>query len=122
MSNHAAIPAAMRYVFPKSALWSILNTTQLHSGWYSRSSSVEHRPAKRAAVAAHFVGRERDGSYVPERVSRSVSRVLFGHCFRACPAPGGSSLFCFCSAALRVTVSLEILFGKDAEKISPGPP
>ena len=73
-------------------------------------------------MSANFISRERDESYVPARVSRSVSRVLFGHCVRACPAPGGSSLFCFCSAALRVTVSLQILFGKYAEKISPDPP
>jgi peptide methionine sulfoxide reductase MsrB len=73
-------------------------------------------------MSAYFIGRARDESYVPQRVSRSVSRVLFGHCFRACPAPGGSSLFCFSSTALRVTVSLQILFGKYAEKISPDPP
>jgi single-strand DNA-binding protein len=37
-------------------------------------------------------------------------------------APCGSSLFCFGCAAIRVTVSLQILFGKKAEKISPEPP
>jgi hypothetical protein len=47
---------------------------------------------------------------------------LFGHRFGAIHAPCGSSLFCFGYAALRVTVSLEILFAKDAEKISPDPP
>jgi single-strand DNA-binding protein len=47
---------------------------------------------------------------------------LFGHRFGAFHAPCGSSLFCFGCAALRVTVSLHILFGKNAEKISPEPP
>jgi single-strand DNA-binding protein len=47
---------------------------------------------------------------------------LFGHRFGAFHAPCGSSLFCFGCAALRVTVSLQILFGKNAEKISPEPP
>jgi hypothetical protein len=56
-----------------------------------------------------------------------VSRVLvfpglFGHCFGGLPAPCGNSLFCFGYAALRVTVSLEVLFGKCAEKICPDPP
>jgi single-strand DNA-binding protein len=46
----------------------------------------------------------------------------FGHRFGTFHAPGGSSLFCFGCAALRVTVSLQILFGKNAEKISPEPP
>jgi peptide methionine sulfoxide reductase MsrB len=122
MSNQAAIPAAPPSVFPKSGLAALPNPRHYHSGWYSPSSRVGQGPPRRAAVSADFIGRERDESYVPERVSRSVSRVLFGHGFRACPAPGGSLLFCFCSAALRVTVSLEILFGKYVEKISPDPP
>ena len=122
MSNHAAIPAAPPCVFPKSGLRALPNPRHHHSGWYSPASRVGQRPPRREAVSADFIGRERDESYVPERVSRSVSRVLFGHCFRAFPAPGGSSLFCFSCTALRVTVSLQILFGKYAEKISPEPP
>jgi hypothetical protein len=39
-------------------------------------------------------------------VSPYVSRLMLGHCFGAYPAPGGSSLFCFGYAALRVTVSV----------------
>jgi len=40
-----------------------------------------------------------------------VSAVLYpallpGHCFGAYPAPGGTALFCFGFAALRVTVSV----------------
>jgi hypothetical protein len=42
--------------------------------------------------------------------------ALFGHTLGAFHAPCGSSLFCFGSAALRVTVSLEILFAKDAKR------
>jgi hypothetical protein len=45
-----------------------------------------------------------------------------GHRFGAFHAPCGSSLFCFGSAALRVAVSLQILFAKKREKISPDPP
>ena len=122
MSNHAAIPAALPCVFLKSGLAALPKPRHYYSGWYSPASRVGQRPPERAAVSAHFLSRERDESYVPERVSRSVSRVLFGHGFRACPAPGGNSLFCFGCATLRVTVSLQILFGKCAEKISPDPP
>ena len=73
-------------------------------------------------MSAHFIGQERDESFVPARVCRFVSRLLFGHGFGANSSPCGSSLFCFNCVALRVTVSLEILFGKYAEKISPEPP
>ena len=122
MSNQAAIPAAPPCVFPESGLRALLNPRHYHSGCYSPSNGVGQRPPRRAGVSAHFISRERDESYVPERVSRSVSRVLFGHCFRAFPAPGGSSLFCFGCATRWVTVSLQILFAKYAEKISPDPP
>ena len=122
MSNHAAIPAAPPHVFPNSGLWATLNPKQHHSSRYSASSRIGQRPVMQAAVAADFIGRKRNESYVPARVSRSVSRVLFGHCFRAYPAPGGSSLFCFGCATRWVTVSLQILFGKYTEKISPDPP
>ena len=35
-----------------------------------------------------------------------LSRFMLGHCFGACPPPGGTALFCFRFAALRVTVSI----------------
>jgi hypothetical protein len=37
-------------------------------------------------------------------------------------APCGNSLFCVGGAAPRVTLSLQILFGKNTGKISPEPP
>jgi hypothetical protein len=55
-------------------------------------------------------------------VSAVMYPALFGHRFGPFHAPCGNSLFCFGCAALRVTVSLQILFGKTAEKISPEPP
>jgi hypothetical protein len=95
MSNQAAIPAAPPCVFSKSALLVLPNPVKGHLVCYSPSSGVGQGPPRRAAVSADFIGRERDESYVPERVSRSVSRSLLGHSFGAEPAPGGSSLFCF---------------------------
>ena len=122
MSSHAAIPAAVPCVFPESGLRALSDAIEDDSVCFSPSSVVGHTPSGEAALSADCIGQERNESYVPARVSRSVSRVLFGHCFRAYPAPGGSSLFCFGCATLRVTVSLQILFGKYAEKISPDPP
>jgi hypothetical protein len=137
MPNQAAIPAASPYVFLKMGLRELSNPAHHYSVCDSPSSRVGQGPARRAALSSVLVGQEGDENYVLARVSRSVSRLLFGHCFGAYPAPGGSSLFCFGSfpqhakttcrgprtwATLRVTVSLQILFGKYAEKISPDPP
>jgi len=73
-------------------------------------------------MAAHFF---RPGAYEKACSGEELpfcGSSLFGHRFGAFHAPGGSLVFCFGCAALRVTVSLRILFGKYAEKISPDPP
>ena len=57
-----------------------------------------------------------DGDFGPEGVCRLVSRFLLGHGFGASPAPGGNSLFCFDSIALRVTVSAPNLARKVRQK------
>jgi hypothetical protein len=77
---------------------------------------------KVAAIAANFLRRDAEEILGLGCVCRIASRRLFGHCVGGLPAPGGNSLFCFGCAALRVTVSLEILFGKYSEKICPDPP
>ena len=74
------------------------------------------------AILANFLRRESDGSFGPEGVCRFVSRLLLGHGFGALPAPCGDLLFCFDCIALRVTVSVQILFAECDEKISPEPP
>jgi len=122
MSNHAANPAAVPYVSFQTVRPALPNPIQGYPVCRVPSSCVGHRPSRRAAVSANFSGREWDESFAPVRVCRSVSRLLFGHGFGAYPSPCGSSLFCFRSTALRVTVSLQILFGKYAAKISPEPP
>ncbi len=73
-------------------------------------------------MLARFFHPDCDGDFGPEGVCRSVSRRLLGHGFGAMPAPCGNSLFCFGCAALRLTVSRQILFAKYNEKISPEPP
>ena len=74
------------------------------------------------AIAMEFCSRNADENFGPVCVSRFVSRRLLSHGFGALHAPCGNSVFCFCYAALRITVSLQILFGEYAEKISPDPP
>ena len=78
--------------------------------------------SKVAAIAPNFLRRDAEEILNLGCVCRIASRRLFGHCVGGLPAPGGNSLFCFGCAALRVTVSLEILFGKYTKKISPDPP
>jgi len=80
------------------------------------------KPPEVAAMEANLLGRGADKEGDLGCACRRLFRPLFGHCFGGLPAPCGSSLFCFGFAALRVTVSLEILFGKYTEKISPDPP
>ncbi len=60
-------------------------------------------------------------TFALERVCCLRVPPLFGHRVGAFHAPCGSSLFCFGCAALRVTVSLQILFGRSARKDFSGP-
>ena len=78
--------------------------------------------SKTAAIAANFLRRDAEEILDLGCVCRIASRRLFGHCVGGLPAPGGNSLFCFGCAALRVTVSLQIFFGKYTEKICRDPP
>ena len=75
-----------------------------------------------AAMAVDYFRQNADGNHCPGACLPSSIPTWFGHRFGAVHAPCGSSLFCFGRAALRVTVSLQILFAKCAEKISPEPP
>ena len=122
MSNQDAIPAAIPDVLLQTGLRALPKVAKDQSISDSPSSVGGPWPVRGASLSAHFISQERDESCVPARVFRSVSRLLFGHGFGAKPAPCGNSLFCFRCVALRVTVSLQILFGKYAEKISPEPP
>jgi hypothetical protein len=93
--------------------------------------------SKIAPIAANFSRQGADENCGLGCVCRSASRRMFGHCFGGLPAPGGNSLFCFgyhpstqqtlargprFFAAHRVTVSLQIFFGKYTEKVCPDPP
>ena len=137
MSNAAANPA----VLPPLCLCMVPQASLT----FSRGSGKArvHSPygvlarSKTAAIAANFSRQRADENCGLGCVCRSASRRMFGHCFGGLPAPGGNSLFCFgyhpstqqsrargprFYAALRVTVSLEISFGKYTEEICRDPP
>jgi len=78
--------------------------------------------SNRTAIGVNFRSQCADENFALERVCRFVSRLCSGTASGLFHAPCDNSLFCFGYAALRVTVSLQILFGKNAEKISPEPP
>ena len=56
------------------------------------------------AIAPDFCSQRTDESFGRVCVCRYVSRLLFGHCFGAIPAPGGTAPLCFGFAARRVMV------------------
>jgi hypothetical protein len=93
-----------------------------NGGCRQRSSNGVMTRSTSVAIAMEFCSRNADGNFGPMCVSRFVSRRLLSHGFGALHAPCGNSVFCFGYAALRITVSLEILFGEYTEKISPDPP
>jgi hypothetical protein len=102
---------------------------QPHNSLQPRNGGGERRScrgvisdAKGLAAMAGFSRGDADEGFCSGTCLPLCIPPLFGHRFGDIPAPCGSSLFCFGCAALRVTVSLQILFGKTAEKISPEPP
>ena len=122
MSVYAANPAGFSHLSPCMVLQAISPSRTCNDGGDQRPSFGGHACSNRTVIAANFRSQRTDEDFVLERVCRYVSPPLFGHRFGAFHAPCGSSLFCFGCAALRVTVSLQILFGKYAEKIPPDPP
>jgi hypothetical protein len=137
MSVQAANPVAP----PQLSLCVIDQATEsfpaLNGGCRQRSSYEVVARSETVAMAMEFCSRNADENFGPMCVSRFVSRRLLSHGFGALHAPCGNSLFCFGYspqqvkrgpagdpdyAVLRITVSLQILFGECAEKISPDPP
>ena len=107
MSKLAANPAALPHlclhrVFAANRGQNRCNDCGERSSFLGVHGGSDHL----AAVDANLRSQRADENSVPACVFRFVSRLLHGHCFGAYPAPGGSSLFCFGYAALRVTVSL----------------
>lgn len=137
MSNAAANPAVLPPLCPRMVTEAnlTLSTGQFGAGVHSPYGVFDD--SKVAAIAANFFRQGADENCGLGFVCRIASRRLSGHCFGGLPAPGGNSLFCFgyhlgtqrsrargprFYAAHRITVSLEILFGKYTEKICRDPP
>jgi hypothetical protein len=137
MSVQAVNPVASPHLSLCVAKQAIESLPTRSGGCGQRSSQGVIARSKAVTIAMELCSRNADENFGPVCVSRFVSRHLLSHGFGALHAPCGSSLFCFgyhpiaqrshagdpghC-AALRITVSLQILFGEYAEKISPDPP
>ena len=89
---------------------------ELHPSWNGHASS------ELALVAVAFRSQCANEDFALKSVCRFVSRLCSGTASGLFMRPAAARSFCFGCAALRVTVSLQILFGKNAEKISPEPP
>jgi hypothetical protein len=122
MSIQAANAVALPYLSPCMVERAFESLPARNGAGGQRSSHGVMARSEAVAIAAIFCRRNANENFGPLCVSRFVSRRLLGHGFGALHAPCGNSLFCFGYAALRVTVSLHILFGEYAEKISPDPP
>ena len=137
MSVQAANPVAPPQLYLRIIEQAAESFPARNEGRRQRSSCGVEARSKSVAIAMEFCSRNADGNFGPMCVSRFVSRRLLSHCFGALHAPCGNSLFCFGYspqqvkrgpagdpdyAVLRITVSLQILFGECAEKISPDPP
>ncbi len=121
MSFYADNPAGIPHLFPRLGKPANESFTTRNYGGELRRSCAGHARSKRAAIVLNFRSQCADENFALARVCRSRIPPLFGHRVGAIHAPCGSSLFCFGCAALRVTVSLQILFGKSARKDFSGP-
>ena len=122
MSISAANPAGFSHPSPCLMERATKSYSTCNGGGELRPSYGVLSGPKVPAMAADFLRQHADEDFALGRVCRYVSRLCSGTASGLFHAPCGSSLFCFGCAALRVTVSLQILFGKNAEKISPEPP
>jgi hypothetical protein len=122
MSISAANPAGLPHVSLSMLERANKSLPRFNGGGGLHPSCDGHASSNRAVIAVAFHRQCADETFVLERGLPFRIPPLFGHRFGAFHALCGSSLLCFGCAALRVTVSLQILFGKSAEKISPEPP
>ena len=81
-----------------------------------------HASLERAPITVAFRSQGAHEDFVLKSVCRFVSRLCSGTASGLFMRPAAARSFCFGCAALRITVSLQILFAKSVEKISPEPP
>jgi len=122
VSFHAANSVRSSHLFP-CLVEQANNSFETRNGGGGLHPSFDGNAGSiRAAIARNFRGQCADENFALEPCLPFCIPTLFGHRFGAFHAPCGSSLFCFGLATLRVTVSLQIFFAKNAEEISPEPP
>src|ERR1035437_7545490 len=112
MSISAANPAGLPHVSLSMVERANKSLPRFNGGGELHSSCDGHASSNRAVIAVAFCSQRADDNFALARVCRYVSRLCSGTALGLFHAPCGSSLFCFGCAALRVTVSLQILFGK----------
>ena len=122
MSISAANPAGLPHVSLCTVGLANESAPSCNGGGKHHPSCDGHASLGRAPITVAFRSQGALENLVLKSVCRFVSRLCSGTASGLFHAPCGSSLFRFGSAALRVTISLQILFAKSAEKISPEPP
>ena len=122
MSFLAANPAGFPHLSPRLVERAIAGLSTRNDGRELRSSCGGHAGSNHTAIAANFRSQCADENFALESVCRYVSRLCSGTASGLFMRPAATRSSASGCAALRVTVSLQILFGKDAEKISPEPP
>src|ERR1700722_1711214 len=122
MSISAANPAGLPHVSPCIVGLANESAPSYNGGGKHHPSCDGHASLERTPIQVAIRSQGALENLVLKSVCRFLSRLCSGTASGLFHAPCGSSLFCFGSAALRVTVSLQILFAKSAEKISPEPP
>ena len=122
MSISAANPAGPPHVSLCIVGLANESAPRSNGGGELRLSCSGHANSERALTVVAFRSQSADKNVALKKCLPLCIPPLFGRRFGAFHAPCGSLLFCFCFAALRVTVSLQILFAKTAEKIFPEPP
>jgi hypothetical protein len=121
MSISAANPSGLPHLSLSMLERANNSLPRLNGGGELHPSCHGHASSNRTAIAVAFHSQCADDNFALERVCRFVSR-LCSDTLRGFSCALRQLALLLRYAALRVTVSLQILFGKNAEKISPEPP
>lgn len=105
MHHHAAPSGCTAQLVPKTPRVPNLSSETSNGPGSKPSSNGAHASCVELRFGRTSTRRDVESDFGPVDVCRSFSRPLLGSRFGAKPAPGGSALFCFGYAALRVTVS-----------------
>ena len=122
MSFVAANPAGFSHLSPCLVERANKSLPRCNGGGGLRPNCGGHADSSRAAIVANVRGQCTDENFALGRACRYVSRLCSGTASGLFMRPAAARSSASAAPPLRVTVSLKILFGKNAEKISPEPP